>query len=131
MKAPGSENRKFSWATQRIHDLEVELERTKKALKVWLLLKGTYTSAFHSSSSKLSKSQISKVVAFTQELRAQAAQDKQHLDTLAMQQHGLIQLLENEKEAAEVSGSMAHSKRRINKYILCAFAPAACQLSHG
>jgi hypothetical protein len=61
------------------------------------------------------------VVAFTQELRAQAAQDKQHFDTLAMQQHGLIQLLEKEKEAAEVSRSMTNGKRPKNTYKFCGF----------
>ena len=35
---PGPEGRKFSWATQRISELEKDLDRSKKHVKVWNVL---------------------------------------------------------------------------------------------
>lgn len=34
MKPPNSENRKYTWATHRIHELELELEKAKHTIKV-------------------------------------------------------------------------------------------------
>lgn len=95
-KQQSLEGRKqFSWATQRIHDLEKELEHAKGKIKV------------RRCSPSLLECDTLLLTWLTeqlQELRTQLHKDGQEQQVLLDQQHEVIQQLEEQQQALQVKG---------------------------
>lgn len=88
-KQQSLDGRKFSWATQRIHDLEKELELAKAKIKVRRNCRGLLECAFAE-------------LLHLQELRTQLHKDGQEQQVLLDQQHEVIQQLEQQQQALQV-----------------------------
>ena len=125
-KAQTVDGRKFSWATQRIHDLEKELEQAKAKIKVCSLNLLSLVTIRCISSNILcyycaqhfgnpvvlqhvpsyAEEHIHEYSVQMQELRTQLHKDSQEQQQLLDQQHDVIQQLQQQKQSLQVIAAM-------------------------